>query len=261
MIGIGRATLESQLGSAPCLIEDTESMFWMREADDYQNRFSLGNALSAQYRFRDAIRAYEKALRIRQDDWKLYYGLGGAYLTIRHFDEAAFAYHRCMVLREQESTVAYPLGISHYLQKDYAGAAMWFKKCLPCDDEMAIAVIYWHTLSCYRAGDMPILLNSYHQNMVVGHHTAYKVAVSVFSKETSWTDAMKQLEQETDDLHYIVAVYGLCGYLEQLGEQALRDRYMAALLKRSSVWPCVSYLAAWGDLHGMSELPEIGTAK
>ena len=42
-------TLESQLANAPCLCEDTEEMFWLREAYDL---------LSGQYRFREALNAY-----------------------------------------------------------------------------------------------------------------------------------------------------------------------------------------------------------
>lgn len=43
------ASLESQLGNAPCLCEDTEEMFWLRESDDYESRVKLGNLLSGQY--------------------------------------------------------------------------------------------------------------------------------------------------------------------------------------------------------------------
>ena len=78
-----KATLESQLFNAPCKVEDTEEMFWLREMDDYQSKISLGNALAAQYRFREAITAYLSAERIRNNDPMLYLRLGGAYLTIR----------------------------------------------------------------------------------------------------------------------------------------------------------------------------------
>ena len=242
-----RASLESQLGTEPCLIEDTADMFWLRESDDYQSRFSLGNALAAQYRFKDAIEAYEKATWIRQDDWKIFYSLGGAYLTIRYFDKAMATYNRCIALGANEATVAFPLGIGCYLQNDYVSAMTWFEKCLPCENEMAIAVIYWHTLSSYRSGHKPTLLDTYHQNMEVGHHTAYQLAVSVFCGETKWKKVLTQIENETDDLNYVIALYGLCVYLEQVGEVTKSEYYVSDLLKRECVWPCVSYLAAWND--------------
>ena len=244
-----KATIESQLGNAPCPINDNENIFWLRELDDYQSKFALGNSLAAQYRFKDAIAAYENAMRIRQDDWKLLYSLGGAYLTIRQFDKAMKTYHRCIALGAGEAVVAYPLGIGCYLQRDYVSAAAWFKKCLPCEDEMAIAVIYWHTISCFRADREAALLDSYHKNMKVGHHTAYKLAVSVFCGEISREQALEQIHNETGDLNYVISLYGLCVYLEHIGEHTTSKRYVTELLKHSSIWPCISYLAAWNDVN------------
>lgn len=82
------ASIDSQLGTAPCLCEDTEEMFWLQESDDYASRVKLGNLLSEQYRFREAIDAYHTAEMIRADDPMLYIRLGGAYLTLQRFDEA-----------------------------------------------------------------------------------------------------------------------------------------------------------------------------
>ena len=249
MTEITKAPIESQLGDDICLVEDTAEIFWLRELDDYQSRVSLGNVLAAQYRFKEAIEAYNNAMRIRQNDWRLLYRLGGAYLTIRQFSNAMAAYYRCLEISGKEEAVSFPLGIACYLQNDYDTAITWFKKCFPCDDEMSISVIYWHTLSCYRADHKPTLLGTYYKDMEVGHHAAYKLAVSVFCGETNWEDALEQLAQEKDDLNYIISLYGLCGYLDQIGEQIIRKHHMASLLNRNSIWPCISYLAAWGDVN------------
>jgi len=243
-----RARLDSQLFGAPCFVEDTEDMFWLREADDYQSRVAYGNALALQYRFKEAVAAYKNALKIRSDDWKLLNRLAGAELTLRRFDEAMARYHRCLELGADKKVIAYPLGIGCYLQKDYEAAATWFEHCLPCDDETAIAVIYWHTLSCYRCGRSPILLNAYHANMDVGHHTAYRLAVAVFCGELDLEVALKQVENEADELNYVIALYGLCGQLELDGNKNQRIVYLDHLLKRDKFWPCVSYLAAWNDV-------------
>ena len=58
-----KASLDSQLGTARCEAEDTEELFWLRESDDYQSKAALGNALSAQYRFREAAESYLSAAR------------------------------------------------------------------------------------------------------------------------------------------------------------------------------------------------------
>lgn len=45
-----------------------------------------------------------------------------------------------------------------------------FQNCIPLyDDEMGIAVIYWHTLSTNRAGIRPGLPGLYSTEMKVGH--------------------------------------------------------------------------------------------
>ena len=244
-----RAGLDSQLLDAPCFVEDTEDMFWLREADDYQSRVAYGNALAAQYRFKEAVEAYKNALKIRSDDWKLLNRLAGAELTLRRFDEAMARYNRCLELGADKKVIAYPFGIGCFLQKDYEVAATWFENCLPCDDEMAIAVIYWHTLSCYRCARSPMLLKGYHAKMHVGHHTAYKLAVSVFCGESDLDDALAIIENENDELNFAISLYGLCGYLESIGKKNESLVYLNQLLKRDKFWPCVSYLVAWNDAH------------
>ena len=117
------ASIDSQLGTAPCLCEDTEEMFWLQESDDYASRVKLGNLLSEQYRFREAIDAYHTAEMIRADDPMLYIRLGGAYLTLLRFDEAKKAYEKSRSLSGSEQSVAYPMGVWHYLQRDYQSAA------------------------------------------------------------------------------------------------------------------------------------------
>lgn len=242
-----RASLLSQLGEAPCNVEDTEEMFWLREADDYESRFQLGNALARQYRFREAVQAYQKAARVRADDWKLFYSLAGAELTLRHFERATVAYHRCLALGAGEKAVAYPLGIACYLQKQYKSAADYFAQCLPCGDEMKIAVLYWHTLACYRAGEKPELLGGYHADMQVGHHTAYRLAVAVFCGEISWEKALAETKRAPNSLNDAIALYGLCGFLTFCGERAQSKQCRERLLANEEVWPCISYLAAWND--------------
>ncbi len=242
-----KAPLESQLYDAPCTIEDTEEMFWLRESDDYQSKISLGNALSAQYRFHDAITAYLSAEAIRDNDPMLYLRLGGAYLTIRKFDEAKAAYDRSLFLGISQKTIAYSIGIWHYFMKDYANAVKWFEKCLPCDDEMAIAVIYWHTLGCLRMGADASLLKEFHSDMAVGHHTAYRLAVSALSGNESLENAVIRTEQLQSDLDYVIAAYGISIAFEVKGQTKESHRLKKQLLLRDSIWPCVSYLAAWGD--------------
>jgi tetratricopeptide (TPR) repeat protein len=247
-----KASLESQFESSLCEVEDTEEMFWLRQSDDYQSKIALGNALSAQYRFREAAGAFETASYIRKDDPLLYIRLGGAYLTIRDFKAAHDAYMRCLDLGSAEQSVAYPLGVWHYLQGDYRVAAEWFAKCLPCGDELAIAVLYWHSLCCLRLGSQLELLKHYRADMKVGHHAAYETVVSFFAGETDVSAVFDTLKSEQDDLNYVIAVYGLYVYLAAKGEKEKSDTLLQGILSRKKVWPCISYLAAWNDAYGQT---------
>jgi tetratricopeptide (TPR) repeat protein len=245
-----KASLESQLEKEPCIIEDTEEMFWLRESDDYQSKVKLGNMLSAQYRFRDAVDAFKEASKIRNNDPMLYIRLAGAYLTLGMFNAAKAAYDCSLELGVSEKVAAYPIGVWHYMKKDYHYAAKWFEKCFPCNDEMAIAVIYWHTLCCLRGELRPTHLQKYHMDMKVGHHTAYKLAVSVMVGETDIVEAINQMDKESDDLNYVVAAYGIAVYLESIGKKNEYKILIEKLLLRNSVWPCISYLAALNDFKG-----------
>lgn len=246
------ATLESQLGNQPCLITDTEEMFWLRESDDYASRVRLGNLLAAQYRFRDAAEAYRQAARIRADDPMLYLRLGGACLTLLQFDEAENAYRKCRRLGGTNQMLAYPTGVRHYLLGEYDRAADRFASALPCPDEEAVAMLYWHALSCLRAHTEDRLSDACRADMQVGHHRAYKDALEVILGKVSAEDAFQRAEQTPNALDAVIALYGIAVYWEECGRKKDALQAREALLARSSVWPCVSYLAAWNDrLHGI----------
>lgn len=245
---VKHASLESQLGNAPCLCEDTEEMFWLIESDDYESQVKLGNLLSGQYRFHEAIDAYRSAEKIRADDPMLYIRLGGAYLTLRHFDEAKKAYDKSLSLGGNDKSVAYPMGVWHYLQGNYREASDCFAKVLPCGDERGIAILYWNALCCMRGNLPDKLLATYRDDMRVGHHTAYQSAVQVFLGRITAEEALLQAGQDKNDLNAVVAMYGIGVYFEHCGNRTEAKEVMKSLLRRESVWPCISYLAAWNDM-------------
>ena len=242
-----KASLESQLGNSPCLCEDTEEMFWLRESDDYESRVRLGNLLSGQYRFREAVDAYRSAEAIRADDPMLYIRLGGACLTLRRFDEAKQAYEKSRSLGAKEAAVSYPMGVRHYLLGEYPAASDSFVKGFPCGDEMKIALVYWNALCCMR-GELPDRwLGTCRGEMQVGHHTAYLTAVEVFLGKKDAVEAAECAMRDKNDLNAVVALYGIAVYLEHCRKTEEAGRAIDSLLERRSVWPCIPYLAAWND--------------
>lgn len=104
----------------------------------------------------------------------------------------------------------YRIGLAHYYAGRYAQALETFENGMSlCDEEMGIAVIYWHTLSAVRAEEAPTLLKYYRLDMAVGHHTAYKKAMQVWSGITPLSAMLQMLESEEDDLEYGITLYGL----------------------------------------------------
>ena len=246
---MNKATPESQLGAEICGVTDTEEMFWLRQSDDYQSKLRLADALTSQYRYRDAVDVFRDAEKIRADDPALYRRLGGALLTIRRFPQAYDAYQRYLKLGGKAQQVAYPLGIRHYLLGEYARAAESFTGCLPCGDEMLIAVLYWHCLCCLRLSAESDLLDRYRPGMNVGHHGAYARVVSVFVGDTSLSDALDGLSDDENALDFCIESYGISRCLAAAGRIGEAAELRRRLLTRREVWPCVAYLAAWNDLH------------
>ena len=244
---INRKELFEKLVNSSASAEDTEDMFWLRRSDDYQSKVALGNALSASYRFEEAVAAYSEAEAVRSDDPMLYIRIGGAHLTLRHFDKARAAYERALELGIPEKTAAFYIGIWYYLQKDFAGAAKWLEKCLPCGDEMKIAAIYWHTLACLKAGTDPVLLSEYYSGMAVGHHTAYKTAVEVIAGKTALPGAIEAVEKTVGDFDYVTVAYGVGVYLASIGEDSAGEELFDKALLRERYWPSVPYLAALSE--------------
>lgn len=60
-------------------------------------------------------------------------------------------------------------------------------------------------------------------------------------------EALGQAERDKNDLDAVVAMYGIAGYFEHCGKSSEAEDVMRRLLRRKSVWPCISYLAAWND--------------
>ena len=204
----------------------------------------LGNALSRQLRYREAIDAYTEALKCDPENLTALRLRAGRYLSTLQCGEAIRDFDRCLRLGGDRLDCLYRMGIAYYYAGDDAAAEKALESCVPlCDDEMAIAIIYWHTLSAARAGREPELLQYYCKELVVGHHTAYEKAMRVWAGQETPEGMLKQLELEEDDMEYDITLYGLLKHPECGDKEAL----LGKLLRRDGFWPCFAYLAAWND--------------
>ncbi|MCR4791311.1 MAG: tetratricopeptide repeat protein [Lachnospiraceae bacterium] len=244
---MNKASIESQTGNEPVTVEDTEEMYWLRQNDDLQSKVKLGNLLSSQYRFREAIEVWGRALEEFPSEKILNHRIGAACLTLFDFEGCKAAFDRLISSGGDPKALAYPLGIMHYLQKEYIPAAECFEKILPCDGEMMIAVIYWHCLCDLRAGKEMHFLDHYDPGMDVGHHAAYGLIVSVMAGSTPADEVLEKLDS-MNDLDLCIAGYGMYQVLKSRGIED--DTLLQRVLGCTDVWPNVAYLAAWNDARG-----------
>ena len=239
------AGIGSQIMNLPAGIPDSEAVTQAKALPDSVGKFmALGKALSRQLRYREAIDAYTEGLKSEPESLPLLRLRAGRYLTTLQSDLAIADFKKCLSLGADKPDCLYRIGLAHYYAGRYAQAIEMFENCMPlCDEEMGIAVMYWHTLSAARAKKPPALLKDYHPGMAVGHHTAYEKAMQVWSGTTPLPAMLQMLESEKDDLEYSIVLYGLLQYPDCDEQEYLYEK----LLSRGGFWPSFAYLAAWND--------------
>ena len=149
--------IESQLLNSPEHIPDSAAVSAARkDGDTVDGLIALGKALSWQLRYRQAILAYTQALKMDPDNRTVLRLRAGRYLTTLQSDLALRDFEQCLAFGGDKLDCGYRMGLAHYYAGRYSQAAQTFESCISlCDDEMGIAVIYWHTLSACRAGVAP----------------------------------------------------------------------------------------------------------
>lgn len=239
------AGIDSQVDNLPAGIPDSEAVEQAKSMPHTVKKYNaLGKALSRQLRCREAIEAYTEGLKLEPQNLSILRLRAGQYLTTLESDLAIADFETCLSMDGENLDCLYRVGLAHYYAGRYEKAMETFENCMPmCDEEMGIAVIYWHTLSSTRAGKAPLLLKLYHPNMAVGHHTAYEKAMQVWGGVMSFATILRELESETDDLEYCIALYGLLWHSDCTERAALGKN----LLARNGFWSGFSYLAAWND--------------
>ena len=242
------AGIESQILNLPAGIPDSQAIRQAKSLPDSVEKFcALGKALSRQLRYREAVAAYTEGLNLEPENLSLLRLRAGRYLTTLQSDPAIADFEKCLTLGAEKLDCLYRIGLAQYYAGRYEQAMEAFEGCMPlCDDEMGIAVLYWHTLSAVRAEKAPTLLKYYRPDMAVGHHTAYEKAMRVWSGTTPLAAALEMLEREEDDLEYGITLYGLLWH----PDCAEREHLSQMLLRRDGFWPSFAYLAAWKDWAG-----------
>jgi tetratricopeptide (TPR) repeat protein len=102
-------------------------------------RNNLGNALTAQGRFAQAVEQFQKALRIDPNDADANYNLGNALAQQGSFEEAAEQLQHALQLAPGNAMAVYDLGNVRAKQGQFDEAIEQFRKAVKIDPELASA--------------------------------------------------------------------------------------------------------------------------
>ena len=200
------AGIESQILNLPAGIPDSQAIRQAKSLPDSVEKFrALGKALSRQLRYREAVAAYTEGLNLEPEHLSLLRLRAGRYLTTLQSDPAIADFEKCLTLGAEKLDCLYRIGLAQYYAGRYEQAMEAFEGCMPlCDDEMGIAVLYWHTLSAARAEKAPTLLKYYRPDMAVGHHTAYEKAMERYNAACSSAGNAGEGRRRSGIWHYLV---------------------------------------------------------
>ena len=249
------AGCESQFFNKPAGLEDSGEIAAAREAaTDFDGYIALGDALCRQLRYREAIVEFTRAIDEKPDLMEGYRKRAPRYLNTLQVQKAKADFLRCRELGGTPEDVDYRIGLCDYMLGDLESARTIMAETFPhCNDEMGIACIYWHSICSLRLGEKPELMEKWHEDMDVGHHTAYRLFARTLAGSVSLNETLDILDGEEDDMEYVTALYGVCYLLKADGRAGEFDEYIRKLLTRDGFWPCFAFLAAWIDKNGLNE--------
>jgi tetratricopeptide (TPR) repeat protein len=249
-------------------VQDNDEVRKIRKAlmehpdDDGELDIKLGDALSYQLRYIEAISAYTNAIKKQPKGIAGYQKRGGRYLTTLQLRRAYedFTICRSFGINAEIELLS---GLTAYMRKEYKTAKGHFDKwiSIAADDiEELIAIIFWYILCCVKDNDakgMHDMLSLYSPNMNVGHHTAYKCGIELFRGDITADAALKMAEDaegEDRDLEYNMIVYAVANYEYYQGNTENYIQLLDAVLLRDTFWAGFASLAALNDRN-----PEAGT--
>ena len=136
------ANIESQVFGLPTGIPDSDAVRQARqEVSSSEDFAALGQALSRQLRYREAIEAYTAGLNLEPENLSILRLRAGRYLTTLQPELAIRDFEVCLSLGAERLDCLYRMGLAHYYAGRYPTAMECFEACAPlCDDEVSIAV-------------------------------------------------------------------------------------------------------------------------
>ncbi|RNC62866.1 MAG: hypothetical protein AWM53_01889 [Candidatus Dichloromethanomonas elyunquensis] len=256
------ASKESQLYGVSEVVDDNERVRELRRAlidgpDNGELYIKLGDALSYQLRYIEAISAYTKAIDRIPDSVAGYQKRGGRYLTTLQLERAYVDFMHCGSFG-QNAEIELLSGLTAYMLRKYIEAETHFSSWISIagdDTEELVSVIYWYILCCVKDHDnenMRHILALYSPDMYIGHHTAYQCGIKLLRGDITANEAMKMAEAacgEDRDLEYSMIVYAVANYEYMRGNTDGYKKYLDMILLRDTFWAGLASLASLNDRY------------
>lgn len=243
-----RSTAEAELAGKNIYVGDSAAVAEARKnASSPEGLIVLGDALANQMRYREALECYTKAYGL---DPKTEYlrKMAGKELSLIMTGPARDHLMECLEAGWDIGDVYYQLALCDYFEGKYASARKSFAKMLNLyNDEMGIAVIYWHTMASFKLGEEPVLLEKVRDDMDIGHHTAYFGAMQTAKGKMTPEELYERIAAEDYDVDYGIMLYGLREYLASAGDRSRYEEFTSSILERDSWWITFAYLACWKE--------------
>lgn len=221
------------------------------DPSDVTRLIELGLAQARIRRYREAIQAFTRGIRLAPDNPILYRWRGHRYISVREFDRAVADLVNGHARDTANYDILYHLGVAHYLRGDFDSAASAFARAqrrAPDDNELAGSTD-WLWMSLSRAGrhaEARAALAPIRDDMRITSAGAYRKRLSMYQGVTLPEDVIEN--SDTSDITVATLSYGVGNWYLIQG-----DTIAARLWFRKSVgsggWPAFGFIASEVELR------------
>lgn len=244
------ASWRAELTGAPETVKDSPAVAQARQAaknGGAKEIFTLGDALSAQLRYREAAKYYDEAAQSFPIRRAAVRRLALCRMKTGMFTEAEAALHSLDDNESDPLDINYRIALCAYYRGDFSRAARLFRRCVPlaADGDMHVAAVYWRALSLLRSGENAnAAARLYDDSLPLGHHFGYAIVCRVFKGELTLGDAEEQARRY-DDLTRLIVAYAAARI--RIAEGADERTALAPVLADDEYWASFAWLAAFAD--------------
>lgn len=219
---------------------------YLKNPNDKNTLIALGDALSFQMRYNEALKYYRKAVELYPDDYCAHRKCAIRYMSVLNIDAARREFEWCDIRTDDKLDIKYRLALCAYYDGNYKEARKILIDCYPLAEnngEMYIAVLYWHLQCLVRLGmNISEALKYFYADLDGGHHIGYMQTVRLFL-----TDDIRagDIIDRNDELNSSIYLYGLYAYHLRNGRLDEAFRTFDKMLGLDTYFSSFAYIGAY----------------